>query len=66
RDGRRFTAAVRYTAPAGAWIHRFTARVLNDVDLAAELDTAGLAVRRLLDERGTWVLAGARELRTGP
>ncbi len=59
RDGRRFSAEIRYAAPSGTWTQRFTARVLNDAELAAELHAAGLAIHRLLDERGTWVLAGA-------
>lgn len=61
REGRRLSAEIRYATPAGRWLHRFTARILDDAELEAELDAAGLRLLRFLDPHGTWVLAGVGE-----
>ncbi len=61
REGRRFSAAIRYTAPVGSWTHRFTARILDDAELAVELNAAGLALQRFLDPHRTWAVAGIRD-----
>ncbi len=60
REGRRFAAAIRYTAPAGSWTHRFRARILDDAELADELSAAGLALQRFLDPHRTWAVVGIR------
>jgi SAM-dependent methyltransferase len=60
REGRRFCAKIRYTAPAGSWTHRFSARILDDAELEAELAAAGLCLRRFLDAHRTWAAAGVR------
>lgn len=60
RDGRRFSAEIRYSTPSGSWAHRFAARILDDAELAAELIAAALSLRRFLDAHRTWALAGNR------
>src|SRR5581483_11621070 len=60
REGRCFSAALQYTAAAGSWRHRFSARILDDAELETELATAGLRLRRFLDRHRTWACVGIR------
>jgi len=58
RTGRHFSAEIRYSASAGSWVHRFTARILDDAELEAELSAAGLSLQRFLDPHRTWAAVG--------
>jgi SAM-dependent methyltransferase len=52
------SATVRYEFGARAWHHPFTAWILDDDVLAAELEQVGLELEETLDEEGRWVKAG--------
>jgi SAM-dependent methyltransferase len=52
------SATVRYEFGARAWHHPFTAWVLDDDELAAELESVGLELLGTLDDAGCWVKAG--------
>jgi SAM-dependent methyltransferase len=52
------SATVRYELGARAWHHPFTAWVLDDGELSAELGRAGLRLLDTLDDKGRWVKAG--------
>jgi len=51
------SATVRYQFGARAWHHPFTAWVLDDAELAAELAHAGLELAGTVDDAGRWVKA---------
>lgn len=53
------TAEVRYRAGAAEWTQRFTARRLDEADLATDLARAGLALERYLDPGRHWLAARA-------
>lgn len=59
RDGPHLSATVTYDAGGRRFEHAFSARILDDVATDAALGAAGLVRRRFLDERRTWVEAGA-------
>jgi SAM-dependent methyltransferase len=51
------TATVRYDAGEATWRHSFTAYVLDDAELRASLEDAGLELEAVLDDAGRWVAA---------
>jgi SAM-dependent methyltransferase len=57
RTARTVAATVRYDADGKTWRHSFTARLLDDDELDAQLRAVGLRLTRVLDERRTWVEA---------
>lgn len=52
------SATVRYEFGEDGWHHAFTAWVLDDDELGAELDRVGLQLLGTLDDDGRWVKAG--------
>ena len=56
-DERRTLATMHYAADGLTWTHPFSARLLDDDELDAELERAGLRHAAILDERGLWVAA---------
>jgi hypothetical protein len=56
-DGTRFSAVMEYEVEGRAWAQPFTAVLLDDDELGASLQRAGLVLAGPLDERGTWVEA---------
>lgn len=54
---RRLQAIMEYEIGARTWRQPFTAEVLTDKDLEAELASCNLRHERWLDDRGTWLLA---------
>jgi SAM-dependent methyltransferase len=63
-DERRTLATMHYAADGLTWTHPFSARLLDDDELDAELERAGLRHAAILDERGLWV--AARRTRYAP
>jgi SAM-dependent methyltransferase len=58
RDGATLTATVEYELEGRTWRHGpFTARILGDDEIVAELALAGLDFDRWLDERLSWIRA---------
>ena len=58
REGRRLTASVEYELGGLTWRHGpFTSTILDDAELRARLDMAGLRFDRWLDDRRTWLVA---------
>jgi SAM-dependent methyltransferase len=57
RRGDHFSASVEYRHGEQAWTQHFSAVVLDDETLRAELAFSGLRLERTLDPEGTWVLA---------
>jgi SAM-dependent methyltransferase len=58
RTGRHLTATVEYELDGMTWRHGpFTATILEDDEVIAELRRAGLAFDRWLDERRSWIRA---------
>ncbi len=62
RDGTLFSAVMEYRLAGQFFRHPFSARILDDAEIAAELDAAGLSLRRVLPGGRRWLEAG---LRTG-
>lgn len=60
READRLSAVVTYGADGQEWRHRFTARILDDGALSAELEEVGLRLDRWLDDRRAWCLAKLR------
>ena len=57
RRGDHFSAAIQYRRGDREWTQHFSARVLDDETLRAELAHSGLRLERMLDPEGTWILA---------
>jgi SAM-dependent methyltransferase len=57
RQGDHFTASIQYRRGDRGWTQHFSAVVLDDEALRAELADAGLRLERMLDPEGTWILA---------
>jgi SAM-dependent methyltransferase len=58
REGRSLTATAEYEVDGQVWRHGpFTATILGEDELAADLGTVGLWLDRWLDERRTWLAA---------
>lgn len=56
-DGRSLSAVAEYRIGDDVWRQPFRSRLLDDDELAGELDAAGLRLDRVLGERRTWVAA---------
>ena len=59
RDGPHLSATVTYDAGGRRFEHAFSALILDDAATDAALGAAGLVRRRFLDDRRTWIEAGA-------
>lgn len=60
REQERLHATVEYELDGRTWRHGpFTSRILDDEELEQRMVVAGLRLDRWLDERRTWVAAGA-------
>ena len=57
RRGDRFVASIEYRHADRMWAHHFSAAILDDEKLRAELADAHLRFVRALDPAGTWLLA---------
>jgi hypothetical protein len=58
RQGDHFSASLQYRRGDRAWTQHFSAVVLDDETLRAELAYSGLRLERMLDDpEGTWILA---------
>jgi SAM-dependent methyltransferase len=57
RQGDHFSASIEYRRGDQAWTQHFSAVVLDDETLRAELALSGLRLERMLDPEGSWVLA---------
>ena len=57
RQGDHFSASIEYRRADRSWAHGFSAAILDDETLRAELAHAGLRLERILDPEGTWILA---------
>jgi len=58
-EGSLVSATVVYQAEGTRWEHPFTARVLDDAELARELGAVGLSIAGTLDPDGRWIVARA-------
>ena len=57
RRGDRFSATIEYRHEDREWTHRFSAAILDDESVEAELAHADLRFDRALDPERTWLLA---------
>jgi SAM-dependent methyltransferase len=57
RQGDQFSASIQYRRGDRAWTQHFSAVVLDDETLRAELAHTGLRFERKLDPEGAWILA---------
>jgi hypothetical protein len=57
RTSDQFSASIEYRRADRAWTHHFSAAVLDDETLGAEMARVGLRMKRTLDPEGTWILA---------
>jgi hypothetical protein len=57
KDGRRVSGVVEYRAEGRTWRHEFGSELLDDDELAASLEKAGLVLSRVLDEQRRWIEA---------
>lgn len=58
REGRLLTATVEYEVGGQSWRHGpFSATILDEDELARDLEAVGLRVDQWLDERRTWLAA---------
>jgi SAM-dependent methyltransferase len=57
RQGDHFTASIQYRRGDRGWTQHFSAVVLDDEALRAELADAGLRLERMMEPEGTWILA---------
>jgi SAM-dependent methyltransferase len=57
RQGDQFSASIQYGRGDHAWTQHFSAVVLDDETLRAELAHSGLRLVRMLDPERTWILA---------
>jgi SAM-dependent methyltransferase len=57
RHGERFSASVQYRRADRTWTQTFSAVVLDDETIRAELAHVGLRLERILDPEETWMLA---------
>ena len=57
RKGDQFSASIEYRRADRAWTHHFSAAILDDETLRAEMAHVGLRMERTLDPEGTWILA---------
>ncbi len=57
RNRGQFSASVEYRHADRAWAHHFSAAILDDETLRAEMARVGLRMERTLDPEGTWILA---------
>jgi SAM-dependent methyltransferase len=55
--GRTVAAAVLYESDGTTWRHPFVARLLDDDELDAELQSVGLRLTRVFGDRRTWIEA---------
>ena len=57
RLGNRFSASIQYRLADRTWTHTFSAAILDDDTMRAELAQVRLRLERILDPEGSWVLA---------
>ena len=57
RNGDRLRGSVVYETRSGRWVQDFAARLLDEEDLRAALDLAGLRFERWIDRPAGWLLA---------
>ena len=57
RQEDHFSASIQYRCGDQSWTQHFSAVVLDDDTLRAELALSGLRIERMLDPEGSWVLA---------
>lgn len=65
RSGNEFSATIIYEARKATWSHSFSATLLDDAPIAAELERAGLRFAEWLDEKQGWYSAKPVEPRAG-
>ncbi len=65
RSGNEFSATIIYEARDATWSHSFSATLLDDAAIAAELERAGLRFAEWLDEKQGWYSAKPVEPRAG-
>jgi spermidine synthase len=57
RHGDEFSASIQYRHEDQTWTHHFSAAILDDEKLRAELAHVGLRLEQTLNSEGTWILA---------
>jgi hypothetical protein len=59
-QGTRFSASIQYQHADQMWTHTFSAAILDDDTMRAELARVGLRLERILDPARSWILAMPR------